>query len=71
MVCADMAPDRTGPATSYLRSRTATELRRRARRVRQHAKMLAGDEAEERLLQFAKELESRAARLEIALVTDQ
>jgi hypothetical protein len=45
---------------------SVSELRARAARVRGYAYTFAGDEAEERLLQFADELEARADAVEQA-----
>jgi hypothetical protein len=39
------------------------DLLSRAARIRQHARLFAGDPAEERLEQFAEELEFRALRI--------
>jgi hypothetical protein len=39
------------------------DLLSRAARIRQHARLFAGDPAEERLQQFADELEARARRI--------
>jgi hypothetical protein len=41
--------------------KTCENLKRKAEHARRLAKTVSGDEAEERLLQYAKELEDRAA----------
>lgn len=53
----------TADAASSL-SLPAAVLRARARHIRQQARNFADDEAGERMLAYARELEQRAARLE-------
>ena len=56
-----MTRDGTDPMVEEAESPVA--LLSRAARIRQHARMFAGDAAEARLEQFADDLEARARRI--------
>lgn len=61
---------RSGPELPPERPSSATALRERARRIRQHARTFVDDEAGERLAAFARELEEHADRLEAGSGTE-
>jgi len=56
-----MSSDRVSLSSDIRES--PVDLLARAARIRQHARLLCGDAAEEQLEQFADELEARARRI--------